>query len=91
MASDPLVTNSPERWTWPFTSDQVARLAHTPASTDGEQDVFFYGPEAPTCLGMFGPTWADGFGDSEPGDVWFLSFHRMTLDEINNLPEFTGF
>ena len=89
--ADFLVTNPPERWTWPFTPDQIARLTNMLASTDGEQEVLFYGPEAPTCLGMFGPTWVDGFAGSEPGDVWFLSFHRMTLDEINNLPEFTGF
>ena len=81
----------PEAWTWPFTPDQITRLDSAPCSINGMQDVFFFGPEAPTCLGMFGPSWADGFADSEPGEVWLVSFARMTLDGIANLPEFTGF
>ena len=80
-----------EHWTWPFTAEQQARLSSMPCSVDGQQDVFFYGPDAPVCLGMFGPSWADGFDGSEPGDVWCIAFSRMTIDEINNLSEFMGF
>lgn len=83
--------STPEAWTWPFTADQICRLESVPASTDGQQDVFFFGPYAPTCLGMFGPSWADGFADSEPGEVWHILFTRVSLDDIANLPEFTGF
>lgn len=79
------------KWTWPFTSAQQSTLSSAPCSVDGWQDVFFYGPDSPTCLGMFGPSWADGFADSEPGEVWCIWFTRMSLDDIANLPEFTGF
>jgi hypothetical protein len=78
-------------WTWPFNEYQIAMLTNVPCSVDGQQDAFLFGPYAPTCLGMFGPSWADGFADSEPGDVWHILFTRMSLDDIANLPEFTGF
>ena len=85
------MTEPTEVWTWPFTEEQQARLSAMPCSVDGMQDVFFYGPDVAICLGMFGPSWADGFADSEPGDTWHIAFRRMSLDEINNLPEFEGF
>lgn len=80
-----------EIWTWPFTEEQQARLSAATCSVDGMQDVFLCGPEAPVLLGMFGPDWAHSFAGGEDGDTWHIAFRRMSLEEINNLPEFEGF
>lgn len=80
-----------EIWTWPFTDDQQAALTNVRASTDGMQDVYFYGPDAATCLGYHLPDTMANFADSEPGDSWVIRFARMTDEDIAALPEFVGF
>lgn len=82
-----------ERWTWPFTAEQMGRLSVCPCFVDGVVQVVGIGPDAPDLILALGAeTCADNITDlcGEEGASYLVRFGSMQMGSFVNLPEHTG-
>ena len=80
-----------ELWEWPFTPEQRLKLSYVPCMVDGGIiQVYAVGPIHPDLMQEFLPGWEQIFDGSEPGDVWAFRFGQMRLEDLDRLPEHTG-
>lgn len=80
-----------EKWTWPFTPDQQASLRSVPCCcVDGSHQVYGIGPHSPDLILSFGSDTEAWLAGSEEGDIYYVRFGQMRLEDFEKLPEHQG-
>lgn len=84
-----------EVWTWPFTTEQMARLAECRASPNGEVHIVAVGPDRADLILMMpivGAGIRDTFGEGADldGAEWCVRFGSMSIEAFERLPEHEG-